>query len=103
MNAFGVELELAVLLVLQTVGHSVFDTFEVETPAWRKILKWTIVTLLTLGIYSVAGHWALLLPLVAGALGVTYHFIWCRKNGVDPLNATPRRRYYELRGWEWRE
>ena len=24
---------------------------------------------------------------------------WCRKHEIDPWNATPRERYYELRGW----
>ena len=23
--------------------------------------------------------------------------------GIDPLRATPRRKYYELRGWTWPE
>ena len=27
----------------------------------------------------------------------------CRKHGIHPLHATPRRRYYELRRWEWKE
>ena len=30
-----------------------------------------------------------------------FHFVWCRRHGIDPLRATPRRRYYELRGWTW--
>ena len=99
----GIELELGVLLAFSVLGSSTFAVFEVETPAWRKILKWTIVVALTLGIYAVAGHWALLLPAVAGVAGTTFHFIWCRRNGIHPLHATPRRRYYELRGWIWRE
>lgn len=40
MPEFGVELELFVLLVLQIVGSKVFAPFEVETAAWRKLLKW---------------------------------------------------------------
>ena len=99
----GIELELGVLLGIAILGHSVFDSFEVETPAWRKILKWGIVTGLTLGLYAWVGHWSLLLPLAAGVLGVTFHFVWCRKNGIHPIRATPRRKYYELRGWEWTE
>lgn len=97
----GIELELLVLLVISVVGQSVFGRFELETPAWRKILKWAFVVGATLGLYTLVGHWALMLPLLAGAAGTTFHFVWCRKNGIDPYRATPQRRYYELRGWSW--
>jgi len=99
----GIELELAVLLAVAITGTSVFAVFEVETPAWRKVLKWGIVSGLTLALYLVAGHYALVLPLGLGALGTTFHFVWCRRNGIHPLRATPRRRYYEKRGWAWVE
>ena len=99
----GVELELGALYLLQTVGHSYFDVFEVETPGWRKTLKWVILAGLTVGLYKWVGHWALLLPLAGALLGLTVHFVWCRKHGIDPIDATPRRRYWELRGWEWKE
>jgi hypothetical protein len=97
----GIELELLVLLALSVLGSGLFARFEIETPAWRKILKWTMVIASTLGLYVVAGHWALALPLLAGAAGTTVHFVWCRKHGIDPMKATPKRKYYELRGWQW--
>jgi len=99
----GIELELAVLLAIAVVGQATFAVFEVETPAWRKILKWAIVIGLTLGLNRVVGHWAVLLPIAAGIAGAVFHTVWCRRNGIDPIRATPRRRYYELRGWPWRE
>lgn len=103
MAGYGVELELGVLLGLLLLGEALFAPFEVETAAWRKILKWSILIVLTLGLYRWVGHWALLAPLALGALGLTVHLVWCRRNGIHPLRATPRRRYYELRGWKWRE
>ena len=99
----GVELELGVLLALSIVGSSTFAVFEVETPAWRKILKWTVISVLTLLFYAGAGHWALLVPAVGGVLGTGVHFWWCRRQGIHPLRATPRQRYYQLRGWTWVE
>ena len=45
----GIELELLVLLVLSVVAKSVFARFEIETPAWRKILKWFVLIAVTLG------------------------------------------------------
>ena len=99
----GVELELGVLLGLFVIGAEMFAPFEVETPAWRKILKWSVVIALTLTLERFFGHWAILAPLGLGGLGVAIHWVWCRKHGIHPLRATPRRRYYELRGWEWHE
>ena len=100
MSDPGILLELGVLYLLQTVGHSIFAVFELETAAWRLILKWVLLAALTLGLYAWVGHWSLLLPLGLAAAGLTFHFSWCRKNGIHPLHATPRRRYYELRGWK---
>lgn len=99
----GIEVELAVLLALSVLGQSIFAAFEIETPAWRKILKWSIVVGLTLGLTPFVGHWALALPIAAGVAGVAGHTLWCRRHGIDPLRGTPRRRYYELRGWAWRD
>ena len=95
--------ELAVLLAIAILGGAGFAVFEVETPWWRKALKWTLVTTVTLVLAAAVGHWALLFPIIAGIAGVTFHIWWCRKHGIDPVHATPRRRYYELRGWAWRE
>lgn len=97
------QLELAVLLALAIVGPGVFAVFEVETPAWRKILKWTMITGLTLGLATLVGHWSLLLPAWAAVAGLAFHWSWCRRHGIHPLRATPRRRYYELRRWKWME
>ncbi|MCH8805185.1 MAG: hypothetical protein IH986_03750 [Planctomycetes bacterium] len=47
------------------------------------------------------GHWALAFPLGLVALGGAFHFVWCRRHGIHPLNATSREKYYELWGWTW--
>jgi len=99
----GIELELTILLGLVIVGASVFAPFEVETPAWRKLIKWFFVVVLTLALYRPMGHGAAIVPVSLGAIGLTFHFWWCRRNGIHPLRATPRRKYYELRGWAWHD
>jgi hypothetical protein len=99
----GIELELAVLLGLAVIGMSVFAPFEVETPAWRKLLKWTLIVGLTIGLYRPLGHGAALVPVAFAGAGFGFHVWWCRKHGIHPIRATPRRRFYELRGWEWSE
>ncbi len=39
MTGIGVELELSILLGQLLIGAEIFAPFEVETPAWKKILK----------------------------------------------------------------
>lgn len=99
----GFELELALLLAIAIAGHAVFAVFEVETPAWRKVLTWSVVTALTWVTYRAAGHYAVAIPVGLGLLGLTFHLWWCARHDIDPLHALPRRRNYELRGWNWRE
>ena len=95
--------KLAELLLLQLFAFVLFGRFEVETPPARRIIKWLVIYSITAGIYCWQGHWATIVPLLATVPGSIYHFIWCKKNGKDPLKATPRKKYYQLRGWKWEE
>lgn len=99
----GIELELYFLLAVMTFGMVIFGRFEADRPIWKGLLKWAIIILGTVGLHRAVGHWALLLPTAMLAAGCTVHIVWCRKNGIHPINATPRRKYYELRGWDWPE
>jgi len=99
----GIALELAALLLIQTVFISAFAKFEVETPLLKKLLKWLIIDGITIGLFYAIGHWAIIFPFVALIPGTVYHLSWCKKNGIDPFKATPRRKYYELRDWKWEE
>ncbi len=99
----GIELELIVLLVLQLSASSFFAKFEIETPAVRKIVKWLILDGVTVGLYYFIGHFALLFPVLILITGTIFHFRFCRKNGIDPLKATPKKKYYQLRHWKWED
>jgi hypothetical protein len=99
----GIEIELVVLLILQTLGTSFFSKFEAETPVIKRLMKWMILNGVTIGSYFLVGHLSLIFPLFIMALGATFHFTYCKKNAIHPLNATPRKKYYELRGWKWQE
>ncbi len=99
----GIELELYILLVIFILGSSIFAVFEVETARWRKVLKSLIVCSGTVGLYYAVGHFALVFPISVVAVGTAFHFWWCRKHNIDPIHATPRRKYYELRDWDWPE
>jgi hypothetical protein len=99
----GIELELAELLIIHLLASNFFARFEVETPAIKKIVKWLLIFGITVGLYYWLNHWALIFPIFAVIPGTIYHFHWCKKNGIDPLKATPRKKYYQLRGWTWEE
>ena len=86
----GVELELYVLLALMTLGMSMFAVFEVETPRWRKVLKWSILIVGTVGLYYAVGHVAVLLPIAAVAVGglvIAVIFWWPRDASDSGVTA----------------
>lgn len=99
----GLEIELATLLLIQLLGSAFFGRFEVETPALRKIFKWLMIDGITIGLYFIVGHYALIFPVAMICIGTTVHIFFCKKHGIDPLKATPRKKYYELRKWKWEE
>lgn len=99
----GIELELIVLMVFQALGSSYFSQFEGGQPGTRKFLKWVVFDGATIGLYYLAGHYALLFPAFILVVGTFFHIRWCKKNGIDPVKATPRKKYYALRGWKWEE
>ncbi len=99
----GLELELFILLVIQAIGSSFFAKFEIETPAFKKIFKWLMIDAVTIASYFWIGHSAIIFPIVIVTMGTIVHFRICKKNGIDPLKATPRKKYYQLRGWKWEE
>lgn len=97
------EIELIELMVIQLVWGTFFARFEIEVSAIIRITKWLIVDGITIGLFFLVGHWATIFPLIALIQGTIFHLIWCKKNGIDPLKATPRKKYYQLRKWKWEE
>ncbi len=95
------ELELITLLIIQTIFISAFVRFEIETPLIRKLVKWFIIDGITIGLYFLVGHWAVIFPILGLVPGTIYHFNWCKKNGINPIKATPIKKYYDLRGWKY--
>ncbi|HUM51805.1 MAG TPA: hypothetical protein PK431_08310 [Chitinophagales bacterium] len=99
----GIELELIILILIQLIGSTFFARFEIETPAIKKVFKWLILDAITIGLFYLIHHYAILFPVVIVTIGTIVHFRICKKNGINPFNATPRKKYYQLRGWKWQE
>ena len=97
------ETSLAVALAAALVfalGSVWFGRFELETPKWRRALKLLFIVALPAALAGRLGAAAgigVVAFFVAG--GLTAHFLWCRKHGIDPWSAEPWQRYRELRGW----
>ncbi len=81
-----------VAAVVIAVLSPLFGHFEAKAPVWTRMARW-LVYLAVLGV--VGRVWIAGLPLI----GATFHVAWCVKNGINPLTAEPRERYYQLRGW----
>ncbi|HCN84865.1 MAG TPA: hypothetical protein DIT07_14795 [Sphingobacteriaceae bacterium] len=96
------ETVLIVLLFLQTFCNTVFGRFEAETP-FRMFRKWVVIDCLIIGLYYYISLWTLGVLFVLLIAGLGLHFYVCRKYGFDPIKATPRKKYYEFRKWEWPE
>jgi len=97
------ELELLTLLILHIVGISIFGKFESESPWWRHVLKWIIIITITWVSWYYMGHYSLIIIGVLSVVSLIVHFVWCHQNGINPIQATPRRKYYNLRKWSWKE
>ena len=85
--------------MLFAVGGIAFGRFEDHLPFWRRLLKLVLLVGITALLQVYASTTAALSWLLGmGALGLTVHFVWCRKNKIDWYTAEPRARYYSLRG-----
>jgi hypothetical protein len=96
-------LELSVLLLIQLLAHTFFVQFEIGIHPLKRIMKWLVLDGITIGLYFLVGHYALIFPLATIFIALTIHFVVCRKWWVDPFRATPKKRYYEMRGWKLEE
>lgn len=92
------------LFAFHTIGIAIFGRFELESPWWRHTMKWTLILGIVYWVataFSVsAALWTILGLAIAG---IVFHVAWCKRNGIHPLKATPRKKYWNIRGWNWDE
>jgi hypothetical protein len=95
---------LLVLLIGHIIGVAFFGKFEAESPWWRAILKWSIIMGIIYGVSAAFGAGVTMYVLIGlFVVSLIVHFTWCHMHGIHPIQATPRKKYFELRGWTWRE
>ncbi len=96
---------LLVLLAIQILRTSILGRFEIETPIWKRLLKWIVMygVTITVAFCFALGLWPLVFPVGWTVLDTVRHLVFCRREGIHPIYATPRKKLYELKGWEWPE
>lgn len=95
---------LLMLLIAQSLGFAVFGKFQAEAPWWQMFLKWMVIIAIAYTLFLFSGETITFVVFDAlFALSLIVHVGWCRKNHIHPTQATPRKKYYELRDWEWKE
>lgn len=86
--------------LLFALGSIWFGRFELETPRWRRALKLLLFVAISVGLtlrFGLGGGLGFL--LFALGAGLSVHFVWCRRHGIDPWTAEPWDEYRRLRGW----
>ena len=92
--------ELFIAAALIAFAQADFGQFEERTPVGRRLLKVAVALSLVAGWSALFGRIVALWAFGAWAtIGLTVHFWWTRRHGINPWTAQPRDRYYELRGW----
>ena len=85
-----------------TAGNVLFRHFDPKLPLWRRVMKSAIALAITAAISCRFGHRGVLIAFGIAMLPLIYvHGIWLPRHGVNGWTGEPRKRYYELRGWEW--
>lgn len=87
-------------LAIFALGSIWFGRFEEGTPKWRRTVKLLLVVTVVGAIAQRFGDRpALALLGAVAAVGLTFHFVWCHRHGIDPWTAEPWETYRRLRGW----
>ena len=95
-------MEAAIVATIFAVGNLLFGHWEAETPKWRRLLKFVLILLLTLGISTSLGRrWAFLFLGLLGLAALIVHAWWLPRHGINGWTAEPKERYYAMRGWKY--
>jgi hypothetical protein len=96
----GVSLEWFFSAAVVAAGTTLFGHFEEGVPKWRRLLRWAAYLGTVAVLSKTAGRpWTFAYIFGLPVVGAVFHFLWCRRHGINPLTAEPKDEYYRLRGW----
>lgn len=93
--------EIAIVSAIITLGQIFLGHFEERTPRLKKLVKYVLFLGVTIGLSYFFGRWVALLFLGLFMIPVLYvHLIYLPKKGINGWTGEPKKKYYELRGWD---
>ena len=95
-------IDVSVVAVFLALGNIAFRRFEPHMPGWRRVLKTSVILLVTAVISYYFGRNGVIVAFLIAMLPVIYiHAIWLPRHGVNGWTGEPRETYYALRGWRY--
>lgn len=66
-------------------------------PKWRRLSRWATYLSAVALLSKTAGRpWTFVWIFGLPAVGAGFHFLWCRRHGINPITAEPKDEYYRL-------
>lgn len=95
-------MEIAIVATIFALGNILMGHWEEHTPKWRRVLKFFVVTGVTVGISAWLGRaWAFGFLGLLGVLVIVVHGWWLPRNGINGWTGEPKEKYYAMRGWKY--
>jgi L-asparagine transporter-like permease len=96
-------MEVAIVATIFAVGNILFGHWEVETPKWRRLLKFLIVLAVTILLSRTFGRlWAFIFVGILALAALIVHGFWLPwRYGINGWTGEPKEKYYALRGWKY--
>jgi len=92
-------LDVAGMAVLLAIGNVVFRHFDPWMTWWQRLLKATLILVITGIISHYFGRKGVVITFSLFVIPLVYvHAIWLPRHGVNGWTAEPREKYYKLRG-----
>ena len=94
--------EVAIVSAIYAAGNMLFGHFEERTPKWRRLGKYALTLVIVLGLSVYGGRWASmsLLGFMIVPLLYVHGYYLPKKKGINGWTGEPKRKYYEVRGWD---
>ena len=93
--------EIAIVSIIFAVGNMVFGHFEEQTPKWRRVGKYVLITIIICMLSHYFGRNIAMafLGIFVFPLIYIHGYYLPKKKGINGWTGEPKSKYYEFRGW----
>ena len=94
--------EVAIVSIIFAVGNMLFGHFEEQTPKWRRVTKYVLITIIICLLSYYVGRNVAMIVLAISVLPIIYvhGYFLPKKKGINGWTGEPKSKYYEFRGWD---